>query len=313
MRRVACPVESWALRVPALALCFLAGTCSASTGPITDPGEACAAVASAVCEKLNQCAVVELITLYGDLPTCEARLRLVCQPVLSTSDSRTTAANLGECAAKVRAGTCDIFFAHNLPPICNGVAGNLPEGAPCAVGAQCVSTYCKLAEGSACGTCARRASSGGACADETGCENMLACASQVCVPFGGVSSPCNPEHPCRRDLICRGGACAKPLEAGQPCEVLTQECDLPSGLYCPKSRICTQALGAKAGEACGLLASGDYAICTGGASCSDGPTPLCRAFAPDGAACDLKQGPFCMRPAICSGGLCKIADPGACK
>lgn len=141
----------------------------------------------------------------------------------------------------------------------------------------------------------------------------LTCASGVCVPFATVGSPCNQEHPCQRDLICRNGSCAKPLEAAQPCDPLKQECNLASGLYCGKSKVCGQAKTAKAGEPCGLLTGGEVAACSGGATCTGVVNALCQAVAADGGACDAIKGPHCMNPATCVGGVCTIASAAACK
>jgi hypothetical protein len=293
------------------ALSALAGACSDSA--TSNPEKACDEVAAATCDKLSECAPAELLALYGDLAGCAVRVRLRCQPMLDAAGSRTLPATAEECAVKLRAAGCDVFSAHNLPAACYGAPGSLADGASCAVGAQCESSYCKVPSNAACGVCTRRATSGGACSEEDGCAPTLACAKSVCVPFGGVSSPCNQDHPCQRDLICRGGSCARPLEAGQPCDVLTQECNLQQGLYCGKSKLCGQASTAKAGEPCGVLPGGEVAICSGGARCSTNVNGLCQAPAPDGGACDPAKGPYCVHPATCVGGVCVLPDGAGCK
>ncbi len=304
------PPKTWIVPLAGLAL---ASACSDSTTPL-DPGQACDAVATAMCDKLNQCAPTELLTLYGDHATCLARIKVVCLPMMSAPGSKTTPESAQQCADGIRTGTCDIYFAHGLPATCLGSPGTLADGAACAVGAQCESTYCQVAHGSSCGVCARRASAAGACTEEAGCASGLTCAGGSCVAFGGIGSACGAKQPCRRDLICRNATCGKPLEAGQPCDPLRQECNMVAGLYCGKSKLCGQASTAKAGEACGLFASNGVAVCTGGATCTNMlASGLCQAPAPDGAACDAQKGPACMAPADCVGGVCKIADPALCK
>jgi hypothetical protein len=36
-------------------------------------------------------------------------------------------------------------------------------------------------------------------------------------------------------------------------------------------------------------------------------------FAADGQACNDTAGPYCMSPASCVSGVCKISDPSACR
>jgi hypothetical protein len=296
----------------ALGALVLASACSDTEAP-ADPGKACDEVASAMCDRLDQCSPPQLLALYGDRTTCLARMKLVCLPLLSAPGSKTTPATALQCASDIRAGSCDLYFTHSVPTSCLGVPGTLADGAACAAGPQCESTYCQLASGSSCGTCARRSAAAGPCSEESGCAPGLACAGGSCVAFGGVGSACGPKQPCRRDLLCRAGICGKPLEAAQPCDPLRQECNMVSGLYCGKSKLCSQASTAKAGEPCGLLDGGGVAICTGGATCTSLSGGLCQAAALDGAACDDQKGPHCLAPADCVGGICRIADPTACK
>jgi hypothetical protein len=73
--------------------------------------------------------------------------------------------------------------------------------------------------------------------------------------------------------------------------------------------VCTPVVYAKVGEACGITGM-MYAVCTASADCK---MQKCVAPATDGAPCDATNGPGCLAPAKCVGGLCKLEDPAACK
>jgi hypothetical protein len=70
-----------------------------------------------------------------------------------------------------------------------------------------------------------------------------------------------------------------------------------------------------AGQPCGIVNNTTYTACAAGGLCkgASGLTAgTCQATAADGAACDDTAGPPCLSPAVCSGGVCKISDPGTC-
>jgi hypothetical protein len=287
--------------------CMWATACSTSD----DPDTACAEASAAFCERANQCMPAYVAAAFGSTAACTDRVKLACAPRLSAAGTGTTAQLLKECSDALRSSSCDIFFGHSPPQPCRFRPGTLGLGAACAIDDQCQSTFCRRSASAACGTCGTRATSGGACETEDGCEYGLACSNKVCVPYGAFGAPCNKDQPCQSNLICRSGACAKAVGAGQPCDPLQKECDNELGLYCdPKSKVCEAAALAKAGEPCGVLASG-AAGCSA-SFCSALVNGVCRAYAADGASCDDSSA-RCMPPARCVGGLCKLDDPAGCK
>jgi hypothetical protein len=140
------------------------------------------------------------------------------------------------------------------------------------------------------------------------------------VTFAKAGSPCSAAQPCLRTLSCNKGTCATPLGAGANCEPTLDQsqnpCDGAKGLFCHgQTKVCTSVGTAAAGAACGFIDK-NIVLCTAGAQCKTAPGALsgtCQATAADGATCDDTNGPKCVAPAHCVGGVCKITDPSSCK
>jgi hypothetical protein len=81
--------------------------------------------------------------------------------------------------------------------------------------------------------------------------------------------------------------------------------------------VCSMAQLADAGGACGFsLQSMTFTECKAGGNCKMTAGTLmgtCEAAAADGATCDATKGPFCLSPAVCENGTCKIPDPASCR
>jgi hypothetical protein len=171
-----------------------------------------------------------------------------------------------------------------------------------------------------CGTCGPKPADGTSCANQE-CGEGLQCANNVCVTPGAAGAACDNNKPCRGGLACKAatpggntGTCAIALKQGETCQELlgplNAGCDPAKGLFChPTMGVCTQVVYAKVGEACGITGT-MFAVCTASAECR---MQKCVAPAVDGAPCNTQNGPGCLAPAKCVGGLCKLEDPAACK
>ena len=289
------------------------GSQSSSSGGSVTATEACAALGSSVCAKVNECSPFLLELSYGDLATCEARVALGCSPSTFDSPGSTTKPiDTVACSDAFAATSCDDLYGRKLPAGCDFNPGTLANGMVCGREVQCASGYCGK-QGDICGVCTTPAAAGAACKESEDCEPGLACAQDKCAAIGGVGATCDAAAPCKVGLPCSGGKCIMPLGAGQPCDPASPTCDLLKGLGCNMMGICQQVKIAAAGEACGLQGT-DYIACKGGAFCkmAMGGAGTCLAPAADGAACDEVAGPKCLPGARCSGAVCVLSDGSSC-
>jgi hypothetical protein len=281
---------------------------------------ACDDASKAYCAKINECAPFFVTLAFGDVATCEARIKIDCVPGFSANGTSATPSRLSQCATDVKALACDDTLARNLPVSCHTEPGALADGAPCGVDAQCKGKLCRQSSGNTCGACSTIGAGGAACERDEDCDSSLGCVDKKCVTFAKAGSPCTATSPCVRSLSCNKGTCAVPLSGGAACEPNTDQsmnpCDASKGFFChPTTKVCTAIKTAGAGAECGIV-NQDLVICTGGAFCKPGTPPTkgtCLAAAADGAACDDTNGPKCVGPARCIGNVCKITDPSSCK
>ncbi len=265
---------------------------------------------------MNDCASLYVGIQYGDVATCTTRLKIACTNALNAPSTGATAGQAESCASAVGSAACADVLGRNPPGACKTVAGSLADGTACGDDAQCSGKNCRASVGSTCGACSTRAAAGGACSSSGDCDYGFTCANKVCVTPGAAGAMCDVGHPCATSFACKGGTCVQRQAAGATCDVAAQDCDNLSGLYCdPKTKVCAKAQLAAAGAACGITSNG-YFYCSASGVCRQTSATMpgtCVAAAADGASCDDAMGPGCLPPATCSGGVCKIVDPSACK
>jgi hypothetical protein len=280
----------------------------------------CAAGALKVCNKFQECIPAAFKSAWGTITDCVTRTGIACVAQLAPPGATATTEDWNTCAGKLGSATCAEFISGTVG--CKLPSGTLPIGAPCGVDHQCQSSNCAVTNDS-CGTCApplpgEKETCVDGCADST-----LACVTdttgaKTCVKRVSAGAACSDASPCLAAYVCTSsGSCALPRTLGQTCDATNATappCNGALGLYC-SAGICVAYQFADAGAACGLVGT-ESVVCTGAAFCrvpTDSKTGTCVAPAPDGAPCDLANGPYCMSGASCSGGTCVLADPSLCK
>lgn len=234
----------------------------------------------------------------------------------------------------------------SLPLQCVSVAGTRPVGAPCAMGAQCVSGNCSANPGLVglglsltCGTCLSTFA-GTPCGAT--CSYGFACVGGTCVASAGnAGDPCNgggfpdgcsaPFHcdgthhcvapsplgaactfasECEKDLVCDSvntKACVMP--AGENASCVSVPC--ADGLGCNgHTRTCLKPVFVNEGQPCG----GTTVMCKRG-SCAALPngTGQCPKIIPVGQPCNATDPTqSCEETAGCVAGTCQIFDPRTC-
>jgi hypothetical protein len=283
--------------------------------------------------KLDACSNGHEVNVrFGNMATCTERYKISCIKGLEADGTGATVEQTNACAAALAGETCDQFF--DGPPVaaCAVPAGSRPAGAACITGSQCQSAYCAQPADLLCGVCAPAPQVGDDCS-ATGDCGYLACGktSAQCVAYGTAGVACDKDHPCHSSFSCVGsgggqmGTCklAK-TQVGDACEdaaTLVPDCNHDLGLRCDDTTFkCVNYAYAAAPASCGKL-NGGKTLCTGGAECEipkGQSAGQCAAPAADGAACDTKSGPPCLRPAKCvtggvgSAGICKVQDAALC-
>jgi hypothetical protein len=296
------------------------------TGPAGPTAtQACEAYARADCARREACSNgFSIRRVYGDLATCQQRLRDACVTSLGARGTAQTPANVTACAAAYPSIACvDLLNGENLPASCAAQAGAGVSGAVCRYASQCQSGYCAVPTGSSCGVCAARPAAGASCngpGAPAGCGGAgLTCVGETatapgtCVALGARGGLCDLTRPCGAGLSCTpvaltamrrtcepagatvGAACGGASAAG---------CDAALGLACnTMSRTCQPIALAAPGAACGLGGDGGFTACAASADCVGytlmNPRGTCRAAAADGAPCDRVNGPYCRTPASC--------------
>jgi hypothetical protein len=281
------------------ALCFVVpfalrcgGTTTATIADAGDPAadQACTASAAAHCARIDTCANIVVAYAYGDLATCEARLKANCMAALAAPSTGNTPAAVESCAHALRANVdCEGYFNDRTPSECQTKKGSLPDGAPCAFPAQCASARCAVASDAVCGTCGGDAAAAGQSCASSSCADGLACSriSNVCGAPAGVAASCE-VAPCRAGLQCVGQVGAR------TCVTIVST--------------------AAAGGVCGAMGDGRV-VCAAEGTChiaTGQSTGTCTASAADGAACAASKGLNCLPPARCVGGTCRLSGADSC-
>lgn len=314
----------------------------------TDPIAACAAYATARCEKLDGCtANLYSREHFDSAATCAARGALACMSALAAADTAATASFFASCAEAIAATSCaDLVDGTNTPQACVALAGARADGRACAFNAQCQSAWCSTSRGDACGTCEPRPAAGAACSADADCggRGMLCTKAGTCAVPVATSGACDDARPCGFGLTCVGknattpGVCQpEATTVGATCDLKKAKgagCQTELGLYCgPDDHCAAEALVAPP-AACGRLFGADsgaadggdagpvtftVARCLGGAACAPAKSSTCIAPTADGAACDRVSGPPCLAPARCvsandasTAGTCLLPDAAAC-
>jgi hypothetical protein len=293
--------------------------------------EAASNIAGALCAKINTCTGFYVQSAYGDLATCQSREASLFEEAITAKGTGWTTVAIKECALAIPQTSCDDALGHQLPSACHPPAGQLASGATCGDNAQCSSGYCNLGAGGKCGTCAAGLGAAGAtcyrdddCAFGTVCVGNDVTASPEkqghCTALAAGGATCDDAHPCMKTLACHGdsstGMCAGPDAAGANCNQIGADfagnCDELSGNYCSKvsGGTCTQIALVAAGQPCGVV-GGVLNACTASGKCG-GSSSSCVAPAADFGNCDATNGPGCMAPAQCIGGMCIRPSPATC-
>lgn len=307
-----------------LLFCLFAFGCSSSSS--SDHTKSCKDLASARCAKLMSCSPSDLQRRYASMDECQTRIAQSCvnsfaAPQNSNSDERTEA-----CAADLPNQSCSDFLANVTSTACLPNAGPRANGQPCAFSGQCTSTYCAIADGTNCGTCADVPKPGDSCALTADCGGRgLVCSDATCVQPLAVGAQCmRTGAPCAEGLACvvaiggmgMGTCQAELTTAGATCDAarrMAPDCSRDAGLYCTMQGTCAAITLAAAGAQCGTVASG--ALCSDGVCFGATATTAgtCKANVADGMPCNTIEGPDCTSPARCVGSAEDGGTMGTCE
>jgi hypothetical protein len=278
-------------------------------------GDPCADYANRLCELEQSCNVLIFRnTFWGELSICKERRKLRCSARLNAPGSNDSSARVSACVAALLALTCDTYVAReNWPATCDPPAGNLADGAPCGVGAQCRGLGCFPADNSICGSCSTLSPIGAPC--NVSCQTDLQCVAGTCLAYLREGDNCRFGGPlCAFGLACLGagagqGRCAKRLSAGATCDPMAFECNDSQGLSCDAATSrCQLDPGRPAPGA--LCVAG---LCRADAWCNM-TSGRCEAKRREGEACGLALGaPQCLEPALCVAATCTLPNPSACR
>lgn len=274
----------------------------------------CGSVATAACNKLQQCAPLLIQGTYGDVQTCISRVTLSCKSGTTAPGASVKPAQFAACADAFSNLDCSALGHGISTPSDCVIPGSRDNGQACGSADQCKSGYCSVTTG-ICGACADRAAAGKSCTSSDGCQSGLVCNSQgVCAQPAAAGGNCTDFRDCTAGLVCSSGTCGQPVGAGKACK--TGECNSLAGLFCnPSTNVCEQAQVADDGQPCGVV-NNTFVACKASGHCSIPTGQLkgtCLAHADDGASCDAQNGPNCLPPAQCVNGQCVLGDPATCQ
>ncbi len=322
------------MKTLALVSAVVLASCGGGLAP--SPSSPCSAFAQAYCAKEESCTKGTNLTRdWGDMGSCVTRETLSCTNTLAAPLTGKTTDLVEQCTAALPRYTCADFLAGNLAGPCNPT-GPGAEGATCTFNAQCASGYCSNVRYANCGTCASPPPSGSSCATSN-CGHDQSCVWNIgvvnlCEPYVSTGDACGASQDpgCSPGLTCAGassttgvgGICQPAVTTvGAACgsKNMGIGCDGSRGLWCIDSA-CVQVPYADDGKPCGYIGSGVILCKAGTCYSSAGPyfnfagpkTGVCKAFAPDGAACDTVAGPGCLSSARCvttsgaTAGVCTV-------
>ena len=302
-----------------------AGTAATSSGGTggSSSADACAAFASARCERYQACLPARFAGLYSSLSDCEAATAATCPDEQGAPGTTRTSEQLATCATDTSAQSCADWL--NESPASCAPAGTFANGTACEYDSQCVSTYCSRAAESWCGTCKARDEAEAACnASQGSCVSGLRCGytcpggstcaaadkAFLCLTPKAEGAACTSVSECQGDLSCLGGVCSKGKGLGEACDASAPSaCDPSADLSCVTGAAgasCVKNSYAVANASCNS-ATANYCSTNGACDGSDGHlvngTPgKCMGPGADGEACSSDH--LCRSPSLCLGAKC---------
>jgi hypothetical protein len=271
-------------------------------GNMQSAAEACAAYADANIATLARCSPLLMQILYGTQAVAQQRAKLLCR-YAELPGSNFPRRPVQPCLDATRALSCDDFFDNRIPAACQA-PGDYPAGTRCIGGDQCQTGFCDLSvpDGN-CGRCATLPGEGEPCRQGRFCQPGLLCseAGSCAVPLD-VGELCSNEEPCRRILTCLNATCIRKQAPGAFCTDRV-DCDEANGSFCNPNTF--ECVGYTAGSTCGPPMNGTATFCQAAGTCNS-TQGSCTPAASDGSACSDANGPLCMLPASCVGGVCRL-------
>lgn len=267
--------------------------------------QACKALASAFCARVDTCAPIVSDALLGRADGCVAAMTDRCFRTMAIGGSSRGPAELVACGEAIATMDCDTFTVR-YPEPCAIPPGTLPDAAACAFDEQCASSFCARNADDACGTCARAPRISEPCVARR-CPTGLVCNGLGrCVRPHAVSEPCDQTQPCDRLGLCELGTCVPRRKLGERCGGFDQ-CDPFGATVCSQQSWCVATAVAKRGERCDRTAN-MLTVCEAPARCID---DRCTDGLSEGAPCNdvgACAGPF----AECLRGRCVTRSIEAC-
>ena len=190
-----------------------------SSGCTQSTEEACHDLAAVRCHHHATCSAAHLAASFGDEPSCRAYVFARCAATADLEGAHLDADAITSCVDAYSGHPCDALLL-DAPPMACRFAGDRINGASCATGAQCQSSFCHVPAEGQCGKCAPVRKLGETCSKGgSPCDVGLHCgATLTCTPPGARSDACSPTTPCGPRLSCSGGECLPTATAGQPCD-----------------------------------------------------------------------------------------------
>lgn len=274
----------------------------------------CDTLAKALCTRIEACAPQLFAVGWGSRATCEARLTPDCNKGLAANGNVATEADITGCAATLAGTTCAELFDGKLGSLC-GLPGTLANGAACSDNGQCQERRCKKsAKGDNCGTCDKPLPAGSDCVEDQDCEGALKCnANKKCALVAKLGESCE-NSACAFGTKCNAGKCVAALGAGAACVRVGDQdaCDLTgAGLICIAGK-CTALVVSQQDGPCGLVGT-TGGVCAGYGKCSAEIPKQGTCGAPRDVGQPCNDTDKCLEPAKCTGGVCALGDPSACK
>jgi hypothetical protein len=202
-------------------------------------------------------------------------------------------------------------------PACAGIAGSLPDGAPCTASLQCASGSCGKGNDTQhplCGACAKPPAPAG-CGDGGACQPDEQCNSGSCqkvVTGVALGQACDATHFCASPNICRAAAAN-----GTTCQPLPKLGEACSGIRFCADSLCTAAMRCEAtpmlGQPCKKDAVFNRYTCADADVCDEmaaaGPTCVLRPSA--GGSCTPAPGNHLEQGSCASGLYCSCPSGAA--
>jgi len=295
-----------------LALPLVAGqSCSSSSdgGRSEALFTACVNSVPAQCNYLATCLPIFMGTLFGDVDTCVARTRLICEAYATWPGVSWTAEKFDRCTEHIQQAACTGVEGLGGGP-CTNLPGSLPSGSGCVDHSQCVTGFCNRPISpngtSGCGTCQEMGCLGGGCKAGEAC--IASAQGTRCAEIQAEGTACTSASLCATGLSCLGGICTKSRGEGDAC-TNDEDCDRAKELTCVDD-ICRKPSLVDIGASCtSSMRCARAGICR---NVSPSNSLTCVAPLPDGSPCGGAQGGICDPPALCISGVCTLPAQMTC-